>query len=411
MRFRGCFLAAVFAVLAIPAGAGAATTVTIGNVTPPANSTGAMPCPAPPDQIVAANTQNGFVPAYVVPGGDGALLLTQWQLDATGATAGAQVTLVVMNVDFTAGTVSVVATDTEALNPVGLPANGVETFTPANPIEVQPGDVIALYLGNSTGIPCYWTGAPSVDGISGLVVTNPPAAGQTVSPTNDQTGAAIAPDAALNLGATLTPLSYDAAVSMSAGPSSALVGQTAVLTATITNKGPDAGPITLTDTVPAGLTVDYAAAASGSCTVSGSTVTCLFGSVAVGQSENAAIVVTPNAAKTFTDSGSVADDEGATDPNSANNNATTTLRVSAVAVPKCVVPKLGGASESLAKTLLSLLDCKVGKVKTAKSKSVAKGDLISTSPGAGSYAAGKSIGMTVSSGKPKPKPKKKKKKK
>jgi uncharacterized repeat protein (TIGR01451 family) len=408
MRFRGCFFAAVFAVLAVPAGAAAAgSTVTIGNVTPPTNSTGAVTCPAPPpDQILAANTQNGFVPAYVVPGSDGPLLLTQWQLNATGATPGAQVTLVVVRVDFAAENVSVVGTDTESLNPVGLPANGVETFTPANPIEVQPGDVITLYLGNATGIPCYWTGAPADDGISGFVVTTPPAAGQTLSPTN-QTGA-NASAAALNLGATLTPLTYDAGLSMSAGPSSALVGQTAVLTGTITNNGPYAGPITLTDTVPAGLTVDYAAAASGTCTVAGSTVTCLFPSVAVGQSENAAIVVTPTAAKTFTDTGSVADDEGATDPNGANDNATTTLKVSAVAVPKCVVPKLGGASESLAKKLLPLLDCKVGKVKTVKSKSVAKGDVISTSPGAGSYAAGKSIGITVSSGKPKTKKKKKK---
>ncbi len=407
MRFRGCFLAAVVAALAVPAGAVAATTVTIGNVTPPSNSTGAVTCPTPPpDQILAANTENGFVPAYVVPGGDGALLLTQWQLNATGATAGAQVTLVVMSVDFSAGTVSVVATDTEALNPVGLPANGVETFTPANPIEVQPGDVIALYLGNATGIPCYWTGASSDDAVSGLVVTQAPAAGQTLSPSGG--AGTTASNAALNLGATLTPLSYDAAVSMSAGPSNAVVGQSAVLTATVTNKGPYAGPITFTDTVPAGLTVDYAAAASGSCGVSGSTVTCLFGSVAVAQSENAAIVVTPTAAKTFTDTGSVADDGGATDPNSANNNATTSLKVSAVAVPKCVVPKLGGASESLAKALLPLLGCKIGKVKTATSKSVAKGDVISTSPGAGSYTAGRSIGITVSSGKPKTKKKKKK---
>jgi uncharacterized repeat protein (TIGR01451 family) len=410
MRIRGCFLAAAVAALAVPAGAGAVSTVTIGNVTPPGTSTGAVPCPAPPpDQIVAANTQLGFVPDYVVPGGDGPLLLTQWQLNAAGATAGAQVTLVVMNVQIASGTgtVSVVATDTEALNPVGLPANGVETFTPANPIEVQPGDVIGLYLADSTGIPCYWTGSPAADGISGLVVTTTPAAGQMLTPTNDQTGAVTASGATLNLGATLTPLTYDAGLSMSAGPSSAVVGQTAVLTGTITNNGPYAGPITLTDTVPAGLTVDYAAAASGTCTVAGSTVTCLFPSVAVGQSENAAIVVTPTAAKTFTNTGSVADDEGATDPNGANDNATTTLKVSAVAVPKCVVPKLGGASESLAKKLLPLLDCKAGKVKTATSKSVAKGDVISTSPGAGSYAAGRSIGITVSSGKPKKKKKKK----
>jgi hypothetical protein len=46
-----------------------------------------------------------------------------------------------------------------------------------------------------------------------------------------------------------------------------------------------------------------------------------------------------------------------------------------------VVPKLGGASLALTKKLLGLLDCKAGQVKKATSKSVPKGDVISTSPG------------------------------
>jgi hypothetical protein len=409
MRFRGCFLAAIVAALVIPAAASAASTVTIGNATPPSGAT-ATPCPATPTQIlISDSTSTGQNPAYAVPSSGTGLVLTQWQLSVSGATAGAQATLVVLNITFPVS-VSVVGTDTETLNPSAAAADGVETFTLATPIAVQPGDVIGLYLPGATGMPCYWTGGstPMGFGVAGTVVTTAPAAGQSISPSG---GSGIEqPNAVLNLAATLAPATYDAALSMSAGPSNAVVGQPAVLTANIANKGPEAGPIPLPDTVPAGLTVDYAAAASGTCTVAGSTVTCLFPSVAVGQSENAAIVVTPTAAKTFTDAGSVADDEGATDPNSANNNATTTLKASAVAVPKCVVPKLGGAAEAFAKKLLPLLDCKVGKVKTARSKSVAKGDVISTSPGAGSYAAGKSIGITVSSGKPKTKKKKKKKK-
>jgi beta-lactam-binding protein with PASTA domain len=63
-----------------------------------------------------------------------------------------------------------------------------------------------------------------------------------------------------------------------------------------------------------------------------------------------------------------------------------------------VVPKLGGASLAVAKFVLPLVGCKVGKVKHAKSKRVAKGDVISTSPGAGSYPVGKRITLTVSSG-------------
>jgi Domain of unknown function DUF11/PASTA domain len=214
-----------------------------------------------------------------------------------------------------------------------------------------------------------------------------------------------------NVGATLATLAYDAGLSLSAGPSNAVVGQPAVLSATVTNHGPFSGPITFTDPVPTGLTVDYAAVSSGSCSTNTAVniVTCTLANVAVGQSENVGIVVTPESAQTFSDAGTVGIVSGATDPNPANNNARATLNVgAAAAAARCVVPKLGGASLALTKKLLPPLGCKVGKVKKATSKSVAKGDVISTSPGAGTYVAGKSIAITASSGKPKPKPKKKK---
>jgi beta-lactam-binding protein with PASTA domain len=57
--------------------------------------------------------------------------------------------------------------------------------------------------------------------------------------------------------------------------------------------------------------------------------------------------------------------------------------------------------------VLPLVNCKVGKVKKAKSKSVPKGDVISTNPGGGKkLAAGTKVAIKASSGKPKKKAKK-----
>jgi beta-lactam-binding protein with PASTA domain len=123
------------------------------------------------------------------------------------------------------------------------------------------------------------------------------------------------------------------------------------------------------------------------------------------------IVATPKSAGSYKDTGDVAVPTGITDTDAANNTAATTLNVTAPGTAlKCVVPKLGGASSSLAKQVLPLLGCKVGKTKKAHSKSVAKGLLIGTSPGAGTYAAYKAVGLEVSSG-PAPKKAKKVKKK
>ncbi len=223
------------------------------------------------------------------------------------------------------------------------------------------------------------------------------------------TGTVDAPAGEINLAATLGPVTEDAALSLSA--SSATAGLPAVLTATVRNNGPLNSPITFTDPVPSGLTVDFAGTSSGSCGTNTAVnlVTCTLAGLSAGHSATVGIVVTPKAAGSYPDAGTVADVSPVTDPNPANNNASTTLKAAAAGAPaKCVVPKLGGTPESVAKKVLPLLGCKVGKVKKATSRSVAKGDVISTNPKAGTYAVGKSVGITVSSGKPKPKPKKKK---
>jgi uncharacterized repeat protein (TIGR01451 family) len=401
MEIRG-WVVALAAVLALAAPAAAAADTTIGITSPPAGAT-ANGCPASPQQILFAFAGSPVSGPLTVPSSPGPLAVTHWAVNAAGVTANEQLTLVVMRIQFSATpTITIVGIDTETLTPPASPAGNVENFTLSQPIAVQAGDIIAQYAPGATpGLTCYWSGgAGQTNEVEGLPQAAPPTVGEQFGP-----GAVgVSSDHSdLNLSATLSPVTYDAGLSLTAAPSNAVVGQPAVLTATVTNGGPLPGPVTFTDPVPSGLTVDYAAASSGSCTTSTvNIVTCSLPNVAPGQSEKIAIVVTPTAAQSYSDSGAVSLTGGGNDPNAANNSATTTLAVSKAGAPtKCSVPKLAGASLALAKRVLPMLGCKVGKVKKATSKSVPKGEVISTNPRAGSYPAGQKVAITVSSGKPK----------
>jgi uncharacterized repeat protein (TIGR01451 family) len=413
MRIRGFLLAALALALAAPAAASADTT--LGITTQPAGSTAnlcpAGPSPAANELLFEFSTAGPTTGPLNVPASSTPVALTHWSVNAAGVTASQQLTVVVMQLQET-GTPSltVVGTDTETVTPPASPAADVETFTLADPIPVQAGEFIGQYApGTTPGLTCYWSGGTGETGeVEGLLTSGPPTAGQQIIPAGAGVSSSMSD---LNLSATLSPLSYDAALSLSAAPSNAMAGQPAVLTATVTNKGPQGGPITFTDPVPSGLTVDYAAASDGSCTTSSlNIVTCTL-TVASGQSAKVAMVVTPKSAQSYGDSAAVSLPDGGIDPNLGNNTATTTLNVSVPGPTKCVVPKLGGVPLAVTKKLLPLLGCKLGTVKKAASKSVPKGDVISTSPGAGSYAVGKKIALKESSGKPKPKKKPKKKKK
>ncbi|HWF34321.1 MAG TPA: PASTA domain-containing protein, partial [Solirubrobacteraceae bacterium] len=100
-----------------------------------------------------------------------------------------------------------------------------------------------------------------------------------------------------------------------------------------------------------------------------------------------------------------------TDPTPADNAATATLTVTAPPVPprpSCKTVKLAGAPLAVAKVALPALNCKIGKTTKKASKQIPKGDVISTSPGAGkTLANGTKVNLVVSSGPPKKKHKKK----
>jgi uncharacterized repeat protein (TIGR01451 family) len=100
-----------------------------------------------------------------------------------------------------------------------------------------------------------------------------------------------------------------------------VVGQNLTYTATVTNSGPNAATgAVLTDTLPTDATFISAIPSQGSCTEASGVVTCNLGELANGVIATVAIVVTPTAPRTLTNTANVI--SGVPDPDITNNRAT-----------------------------------------------------------------------------------------
>ena len=120
-------------------------------------------------------------------------------------------------------------------------------------------------------------------------------------------------------GVSLTQRQTDLAISKTDGPDPIGVGSELTYALTVTNKGPvDATNVTVTDTLPAGVTFLRSNASQGSCSGT-TTVTCNLGAIASGQSAVASIVVRPDGVGTITNVARVSGDQP--DPNSGNDEA------------------------------------------------------------------------------------------
>jgi uncharacterized repeat protein (TIGR01451 family) len=111
----------------------------------------------------------------------------------------------------------------------------------------------------------------------------------------------------------------DLSVTKSDSPDPVLAGQLLTYTLSVHNAGPSSAPaVTLSDTLPSGVTFESATPTQGSCSESGGTVTCGLGSLASGANASAEVKIRSSVPGTLSNSASVV--SLVTDPNSANNS-------------------------------------------------------------------------------------------
>ncbi len=362
----------------------AASAITLGSV----DTTSAPPaCLAGPTSAFFVQTGTASIP-YTVPAGGG--IITSWS--TSFGPAGAPVTLLVTGPGSSSSPPSFPIADFDAETfPSPVPVGNVATFTLSHPMFVQAGDLIGLYYTGSSGTACLYASTSSSDVTSAGPASSPAVGGSYAATTSF-------PDSLTNISVNLLQ-SADMAVSgATATPSAVTTGGIADLAFPVTSS-PQA-PGTFTDTLPTGLVPIIATAGGGSCTIAAQSVSCPVNSTAA----TVRIAVQGSTAGTYTDTGQITGE--LSDPNPANNSGSVTLAVvSPPPTPTCHVIKLKGAPIAVARAVLPLLNCKVGKISKASSKAVRKGDVVSTSPGPGADPAGTKVSVKVSSGRKKKKAK------
>jgi uncharacterized repeat protein (TIGR01451 family) len=121
----------------------------------------------------------------------------------------------------------------------------------------------------------------------------------------------------------------DLAVTKTDAPDPVLAGQQLTYTVKVTNNGPAAATgVTVSDSLPAGVTFVSATSTQGSCSGT-STITCSLGAVLAGGSATVTIKVRPTTPGTITNTASVSAD--GSDPSPGNNSATATTKVNPAA--------------------------------------------------------------------------------
>jgi hypothetical protein len=366
------------ATLGLVVSVGSAQAITIGVTSPPAGATLGSACSG--SAVSATQTSTDGTISYVVPAGGGEL--TSWSYLATGATAGTPYTLLVLRPTGTSDQFTVLAANTTE---VPSSPTGVVTVPLSTPVAVQAGDQIGITTSSTSTVSCTFSGGSSAD-IAGIGAPAPAGGSIQFTPSIP---------AALNVSANLVQ-SEDLGVAVRAEPASITVGNDGVFVLSVSRSGTALEAVTVSDSVPAGLSVVSVSGGSGACTVAGRTVSCSLASAPA----SIAIVVRASAPGSYSDVALV--NGTLSDPNQANNTASATLKVGAAVGRRCEVVSLAGLPLKSAKTAIKALGCAVGKVTRKSSGSVPKGDVISTSPKAGANdAPGTKVAIVQSSGKPK----------
>src|SRR6185312_5436223 len=118
----------------------------------------------------------------------------------------------------------------------------------------------------------------------------------------------------------------DLSITKSDAPDPVLAGELLTYSLGVANGGPSSATgVTVTDTLPAGVTFDSATASQGSCSESGGTVSCSLGTLANAASATVTIKIQRSTPGTITNQATVS--ATTSDPSAANNSASATTTV------------------------------------------------------------------------------------
>ena len=222
---------------------------------------------------------------------------------------------------------------------VGVQNNGPSTATSVTVSDTLPAGVTYVSATPSQGTCSQSAGTVSCS--LGAIANGSSASVQikVVPPTNGSiTNQATAsssvsdPNSANNTATATTTVrrSADLSITKSDSPDPVLQGQEVTYTLGVHNAGPSvASDVTVTDTLPSGVTFNSATTSQGSCSQSAGVVTCLLGDMNIGSNVSVQVKVTPQSAGSITNQASVS--SITTDPQAANNNASATTTVDPVA--------------------------------------------------------------------------------
>jgi len=191
---------------------------------------------------------------------------------------------------------------------------------------------------NATTVTCNLGNVVMASPVTVTIVVKPLQTGQ-ITNTATVTGNVTDPVPANNTAQAVTTVNApstataDLAITKTAAPNPVQAGNNLTYTVTVINNGPTdpATGVTMTDSLPAGVTFVSATPGQGTCNQAGVTVSCNLGNVAMATPVVTTIVATPNQAGQITNTATVAGNE--IDNTPANNTAQVITTVNAAPAP------------------------------------------------------------------------------